>query len=259
MLPTGKRGRGWPIMIATALVAGSIGLAIGALGPTLPSLHLHLHTPLDHLGVLFGADFAGSLVATLVAGPLLDRYPARPLLAGGAGTIALGLLILPLASSLPLALAGMMLVGVGAGVTSVGSTVLANRLFGADGGRALAIVNMTFGLGAFIGPLIAAAVLDAIHDYRPVFVAIAVSVVPPLVVFARLSAPSPRLHHSPALRRIPRAAYLSVFLLSTLDLYLRPPDHQCLSHRRVLGPGLLLARAQRRQPGRGRASASCAG
>jgi len=68
----------------------------------LPALHLRLHAPLTQLGLLFAANFAGSLVATLGVGPLLDRYAARPMLVLGVLCMAVGMLALPFASSLRL-------------------------------------------------------------------------------------------------------------------------------------------------------------
>src|SRR5713226_2979511 len=98
----------WQLLLASALVAVAVGLLVGALGPVLPSMHTHLHTPLAQLGVIFGANFAGALLATLGVGPLLDRYAARPLLMAGVAVMLLGLLLLPLATNLLEALAALL-------------------------------------------------------------------------------------------------------------------------------------------------------
>ncbi len=201
------------IVAATVLVSASIGLSIGALGPTLPVLHGRLHAPLDGLGLLFGANFAGSLVATLAAGPLLDRRPARPLLVTGVACMMLGLVLLPLATSLPQAIMALALAGLGSGTNSIGAAVLTARLFGGRGGRALSLINMGFGLGAFIGPLVAAAVLNAVHDYRPIFVGIAATLLVPLVVYTLQPMPGPAGDHAVA-GRISRRAWRSVALLA---------------------------------------------
>src|SRR5262249_8299111 len=109
---------------------------------------------------------------------------------------------------------------VGGGVNSIGSTVLATRLFGSQGGRALSIVNMSFGLGAFIGPLIAGAVLDATHQYQPIFVGIATLVVIPLLIFARVPLPHPKASEQ-GRERLPRPDRQAVLLLALVGfLYL---------------------------------------
>ncbi len=74
--------RAWAAAAAAALGALTMGISIAAMGPSLPLLQANLHTPLDQLGLLFAANFAGSVVATLVAGPFFDRRPAGPLMIG---------------------------------------------------------------------------------------------------------------------------------------------------------------------------------
>jgi fucose permease len=79
---------------------------------------------------------------------------------------------------------------------------------------------MSFGLGAFAGPLAAAAVLTAFDVYWPIFVGIAAVLVPPLVILSLLPLPGPRHHHE-AVLRLPRAARPAVLLLATVTfLYL---------------------------------------
>src|SRR4051812_36999778 len=95
------RRHAWAAIGATSLAAGSLGISIGALGPSLPLLHTHLSTPLDQLGLLFAANFAGSVVATLVVGPLLDRRAARPLMVVGVALTLVGQFLLPLATTFP--------------------------------------------------------------------------------------------------------------------------------------------------------------
>lgn len=206
---------------ATALVALTVGLNIGALGPALPALHARLHASIDQLGILFGASFAGSLLTTLILGPLLDRRALRPPLIAGCAVLALGLALLPLATSLIAATAALTLAGIGAGTNGIGSTVLAARLFGHQGGRALAVINMCFGLGAFAGPLVAAAVLDATHDYRPLFSGIAACALAPLAAYALAPLPAPVARgHSDAAPPI-RGVLTAAALLSALTfLYL---------------------------------------
>jgi len=91
-----------------------------------------------------------------------------------------------------------------------------NRLFGDQSGRTLSLVNMCFGLGAFAGPLIAAAVLAALHDDRPIFAGIGALLIVPLVIYARCPAPGPTAHVHAARLRLPRAAIPAVILLAAL-------------------------------------------
>ena len=180
-----------PLVAACALSAAVAGLTIGGLGPVLPTLHERLHVPLGSLGVLFAANFIGSLAATILIGPLFDRRQPRPFLLLGLGLVFCGLALLALATSLQGVAIGAALTGVGGGASALGATVLTARALGARAGRALSLVNMSFGLGAFVGPLAVAALSGATHQYRPYFIAICAFLLLPLGILARTPLPGP--------------------------------------------------------------------
>lgn len=180
-----------PLVVACAIGAAVAGLTIGGLGPLLPAIHERLHVPLGDLGVLFGANFIASLAATIVIGPLLDRYQPRLFLLAGLGMVLAGLALFSLATTLPLVIVAAALTGLGGGVNALGSAVLVSRAIGTRAGRALSLVNMAFGLGAFVGPLVVAALIAFTHQYRPYFIAIAVLLLLPAAIFARTPLPCP--------------------------------------------------------------------
>lgn len=213
--------RGRPALLATALTAAGIGLTVGALSPALPTLHTHLHTPLADLGILFSANFGGSVLSALLLGGRFDRRSGRDILVAGIALMILGMLALPLATSLPQAVAALALIGVGSGTNSAGVPVLTARLFGARGGRALSLVNMCFGLGAFVGPLVMAAALERTHQYGGVFAGIAALLLLPLALYLLVPLPVPRpLPHGRA-PRLPATARPAVALLAAIAfLYL---------------------------------------
>ncbi len=208
-------------MWAFVLGAFAVGLGLGAVGPSLPAMHTHLHAPLGSLGLLVAGEYIGSLVATLIVGPLFDHRSPRPLLIAGSLASLLGFAALPLASNLPFAIVALFLAGVGVGVSAVGSPVLLSR--GADGheGRALSIINMGFGAGAFLGPLCAGWALDALHDYRPVFLVFAFTLLAPLVLFIVAPLPPPQATHRTLVAPIPPGIWPAAFLLALVSfLYL---------------------------------------
>lgn len=181
----------WLVVTATALVSMSVGVGIGALGPSLPQLQVRLHTPLSSLGILFSASFAGSLLATLCLGPVLDRRAPRGLLLAGVAIMATGMCLLTLTTSLWAAVAALAFAGLGGGTNSIGSAVLTTRMFGRGGGRALSLINMSFGLGACAGPLAAAWALETLHQSQPVFLGVAALLTAPFALYAMLPLPSP--------------------------------------------------------------------
>lgn len=180
-----------PLVAACALSAATAGLTIGGLGPVLPALHERLHVPLSDIGVLFTASFVGSLAATLAIGPLFDRHRPRLFLLAGLGLMLCGLALLAFATTLQGVAGGAALTGVGGGISALGSTVLTARALGGRAGRALSVVNMAFGLGAFVGPLAVASLLRATHQYRLYFIAVGALLLLPLGILARAQLPGP--------------------------------------------------------------------
>jgi FHS family glucose/mannose:H+ symporter-like MFS transporter len=205
------------IVLASCLMAVSVGLTIGALGTSLPAMHARLHAPLGQLGILIGVNFFGSLAVTLVLGPLLDRHSARPWLICGSLCFAAGLLLVTVSTSLGAAILAFSLAGFGGGTNTVASAVLTTRLFHDHGGRAMSWINMSFGMGAFTGPLAAAATLEHLHDYSPVFVAIALTVVAPTIVFARVRLPGIPQRHAASGTQLRRSEWRLVALLSLIS------------------------------------------
>src|SRR5258708_11611572 len=70
-------------------------------------------------GVIFPANAVGSLIGGLTAGVGSDRFGRRPFLAGGAGFLALGLVLTAHAGSWPLFVFGVLVIGVAQGAVSI--------------------------------------------------------------------------------------------------------------------------------------------
>lgn len=214
--------RGSSLLVAAfAVAAFSTGLGLGAIGPSLPSMHVRLHAPLGSLGLLLGGEYIGSLLATLVLGPLLDHRSPRPLIVGGFLLTALGFALVPLANGLVLAVAALAIAGMGVGVDAVGAPVLIARLGGRQEGRALSIINMAFGAGAFVGPLCAGWALNVLHDYRPIFYGFSLTLALPLALMASAPLLPPRAEVKRRLGSLPSGAWpLALILAAVSFLYL---------------------------------------
>jgi len=255
--------RGATLLVAAfAVAAFSIGLGLGAIGPSLPSMHDRLHAPLGSLGLLLGGEYVGSLLATLAFGPLLDHRSPRPLIVGGLLLTALGFALVPLANGLGLAVAALTLAGAGVGIQAVGAPVLIARQGGRQEGRALSIVNMAFGAGAFLGPLCAGWALDNLHDYRPIFYGFSATLALPLLLLTPLHLPPPRARIKARGGSLPSGVWLLTLLLAAVSFcylaaevgfgswaysYVRATTHASVNCR--LGGGRrLLAGSEREQP-----------
>lgn len=128
---------------------GSIGLCLASLGPVLPSLSLHLRVSLHSLGALFVARSTGYLLGAAAGGYIVDRIRAtHAMLLVAMVSCAVGTLLLPLLSSLPLAGVAISLQGACMGVLDTGGNVLLIWLHGS--GRVepyMQAMHFCFGLG----------------------------------------------------------------------------------------------------------------
>ncbi|TCO60735.1 MFS transporter [Actinocrispum wychmicini] len=139
----------------------------------------------------FLSFLVASVVATVLAGQLCDRYgPARVVMAGPA-LFLVGLLVAGFAPSIPVLLAGRVLQGLGAGTQTVVSTVLIGLVYPErDRPAAFGAVSAAWVLPALIGPAVSGVVTERI-GWRFVFLGLV-----PLVVVAALLL-------VPVLRRLP--------------------------------------------------------
>lgn len=146
-------GEGASRNAAVALHAGFFltGIFTVLLGPAIPELEARWGVSHSEAAWLFIAQFATSSLGSVVS-----SFRLRWSLLGGYGSVGLGLLILAV-SGWPLALGGMALVGFGLGLV-IPATNLAVALANPERrGASLATLNLVWGLGATLCPLIFAA------------------------------------------------------------------------------------------------------
>lgn len=140
------------ITLASAAAFIGMGIAAAMLGPTFPALSERFKMPLENSGIFPGLQFLGASITVLLTGRLLDRLNVRYLLATGTVLLGSGLLILAFSQILPLALAGVLIVGFGYGILDVGINTTIAAINPERSGAALNTLNAFYGVGAIIGP-----------------------------------------------------------------------------------------------------------
>lgn len=137
-----------------------LGLGMAIVGPTLPLLACHTGATTEAMGWLFFTGSTGYTLGTLLGGRLFDRVRRGHALLGGSELAAAALLaLLPLAHSLALFLALVFCRGILEGMVNTGANTL---LLWTHGERASPYINglhFSFGVGAFVAPLVVAAFL----------------------------------------------------------------------------------------------------
>jgi fucose permease len=173
------------------------GIVLALLGTLfgLPEMRSRLHVDLAQQGDLLLMLFAGIFLATLIVGPVLDRFGNQPVLAISSVLVATALAGFSVARSFPAAAASSVLLGLGGGGLNTSTNVLVSDLYGEDRGPRLNILGIFFGIGALFIPLLAASIseLAAIGQ----LLAFAASLAGVCVLaYALLRFPPPREAHS---------------------------------------------------------------
>src|SRR6266508_3831382 len=138
------------------------GITLAGLGPTLPHLAVNVGYDLAALGWLFTAISAGVVLAQFGAGPASDRLGQRPVLSAGMLLMSGGAVGVTLGWTLATLLAGALLIGIGFGCVIAAGNMLVAGLFPARSAAALNGVNVLFGIGSMIRPLLMVSLLGVL-------------------------------------------------------------------------------------------------
>jgi MFS transporter, FHS family, glucose/mannose:H+ symporter len=180
-----------------AAVAGCLGfLLLGWAGLLIPSLVRSVEHDFGQTDAGMGLFYLVNAVAYgtgVLGGTLLtQRLGRRPVLAGGVGLAAVGLLILATAGSWPIFLAGVIPFGVGCGTLDGAGNGLILDLFPAARGRALNLLHFCFSAGALACPAIVGRAVEAGVPWRDLLIGTALVALPIAGLFARAAMPSGR-------------------------------------------------------------------
>jgi fucose permease len=174
-----------------------IGMLSGAVGPLLPILAARLALPVEALGALYPALFAGALTAQLVGGWVAERIGLRNLVVLGTGLLTFGILGLTGSPTLPLLLAAASLAGLGQGAIDVSSNVLIAAVFPRE--RVVSAVNLlhvAFGAGAMLAPVIATAAAARLGSPMPALHLAGALGIATMLLGARMLLDAPAAHGS---------------------------------------------------------------
>lgn len=139
-------------MCAVYLAAG---LTLASIGPSLAALAANVEQDIAVIGSQFTAFSLGTVLVQLLAPSLSARHGQRAVLALGALLMGSGILGESLSRTIGPLLAFALLGGLGFGAILAAGSVLIPQFFPARGASALNLVNLFFGVGSIIGPLVA--------------------------------------------------------------------------------------------------------
>ncbi|RQG87127.1 MFS transporter [Natrarchaeobius halalkaliphilus] len=141
------------------------------------------------LGLVAPAGTVGFVVAILAVGMLAGRLDVRHVLVFGAVAMAISLFAISVAPAYSLFLFALLVQGSAAGVFRAMDRPLLSHLYPDRRGRIFVLYALAWAVGAVVGPVLASAVL-LVADWRAVYVILAVSIVPVVVLVLSLEVPS---------------------------------------------------------------------
>lgn len=204
-----------PQYMLAACVAFSGVFALGIIFSILGSVKLKLAETLNiddaKVGQLISALMFSCLIAVLIIGPLTDALGYKVIALTGFALGGICVWLLASARTYAAALIACLLLGIAAmSVNTVGNTLGPSVLFaGSDAARASNLLNVCYGIGALITPLILAYLLGFL-GYRKTVGLIGVILFLPIIysVFANFPQPSSGFEMKQVLALLPNTAVL---------------------------------------------------
>jgi len=185
------------LILSYFLAFVTLGMASASLGPALPYLAENTGSLLSRISIIFISNRIGSILGSFVGGHLYDSKPGNIVIAVMLLLIALGLIFIPLAASLYLLLAVMLVVGFARGAVDVGGNVLmvwAHQQKHSQQ-RLPSLMNalhLSYGVGAFLVPLIIALAVQKTGSITWGFWLLTLLVLPNCLWLFRLPSPESR-------------------------------------------------------------------
>lgn len=124
----------------------------------LPEMRQRLQIDLSQQGNVFLLLYLGILLATLLAGPVIDSMGNKLILVTSAGLVASGMAGFAYAHSFGGAAIPAVLLGLGGGGLNTSTNALVSDLYGEDRGPMLNVLGIFYGIGALGIPLLAAVI-----------------------------------------------------------------------------------------------------
>jgi len=144
------------IVLSAILVIFVYGMIAAMLGALLPVFDLTARQK----GIIALWQAVGLIIASLSAGPIVDRYGTRDALLTGLGLISATLYTLPSAAGYVSITVCFFALGFGGGLIVTGANALASQISQKRRGQILNFLNLFFGLGLMAAPFLAANILS---------------------------------------------------------------------------------------------------
>ncbi len=189
------------------------GMISSLFGPLLVTLAHRFHLSLPAAGVVLSVYYVGAFCGVPIGWLAMRRFTGAAVLSATLLITAIGACGAALSTHWAPFLASVFFLGVGFGGVDFSLISLLVRTKTIGRGRRISVTNAGYGLGAVIGPLLV--VLVRPHNYRLLYVAIAIAVVVLTLGNRGLIAPAlsrEHRHHELVVNRARRKSILATFI-----------------------------------------------
>jgi len=158
----------------------AMGIVMSLLGPLVPPMRRDIGLDYTMVGLVFGAQYAGTLISLPASPALLRIFGTRAMLIAGTFIFSSGIAVMACATGLSGLIAGNVVAGIGVSFLDITVSTLCMDTSSGKKGRRLGYLHGTFGLGATLGPFLAIPLSVTPGAWR---VALWVSAAIPLLIF----------------------------------------------------------------------------
>ena len=170
--------------------AFSNGAVLAAIGPTLDALSSQTGATTGRISIVFTANGVGFVIGSLFGGRLFSRVKGTTSLAAAVAAMAVCTAAVPLLGSLWLAMVAFAGIGVANGMIGVGTNTLLMWQFESRAAPFINTLHLSFGVGAFLSPLIVDRFAVATDDSATAYFFLAVIMVPVALRLTTTDAPT---------------------------------------------------------------------
>src|SRR5512136_2201657 len=197
----------------------ALGLTSASLGPALGGLAQHTHTRLSEISFVFLASRLGYLIGSFVGGRIYDRWPGHIVMVGVFIMMAAMLALAPVIPLLWLLTAVLLVLGMGQGAMDLGGNTLLMWVHRSKVGPFMNGLHFSWGVGAFLSPIIVAQAVLISGDITWAYWVLAVLMLPVVIGLLRLPSPAaPASRHASQPGRV-NHVLLVVLIAMFLFLY----------------------------------------
>lgn len=188
------------VFFAACLAMLIFGIMMTTLGSILPSIFEDYGISKTNAGSLFLFMTFGMLIGSMIFGPVVDRFGYKILLMLCSALIGLCLAGISFAPSFLILRLSIFFIGFGGGVINGGANALVADIAEGDKSADLSLLGVFFCIGAFGVPLLLGSLLRLLY-YKTIIAGIGVMVLFPLVFFAMISFPAPKIRQGFPIRQ----------------------------------------------------------